>query len=145
MAVQMCISEAAMAAMLDAFNTHVGSGATLRFYSGTAPTDCETALSGNTLLAQVSLNSTPFSSATTGTNLATLALDVTGGLSDTDADAAGTASFARIVKSDGTTVALQGNVATSAAAFTSANITIAENGTVTVQSWSFSQSTGDQF
>lgn len=82
--------------MLNTFIANFNSG-TLRVYSGTRPTDADTALSGNTLLVTLTLGATAFAAASGG---AAVANAITGGT----AGNTGTASFARAVKSDGTTV-----------------------------------------
>lgn len=143
MAVEIVVSEEAQKDMLDALDALIGTGGKLKFYSGTPPADCEAALSGNTLLGTANLNSPAFNAAATGTNKATMALDLTGGISDTDADAAGTMTFARFTKSDDTVV-IQCNVATSGAAMNAANATVALNGTITVNSFTLERSTGTQ-
>jgi hypothetical protein len=74
------------------------AGGKLRVYSGTRPTDADTALSGNTLLAELTLGSPAYPSASGGVLTANT---ITG---DTSADATGTASFVRVLQSDGTTV-----------------------------------------
>jgi len=84
-------------------NTLLGATASLRLYSGTAPADADTALSGNTLLATLALAATPVSSTTSG--VATL-----GAIASAAAAATGTASFWRILASDGTTCHYQGDV-----------------------------------
>ncbi len=82
--------------MLDAYRDDFNSGQ-LRIYSGTRPTDADTALSGNTLLATLTFGAPAFGAASAGTITANA---ITGGT----AAATGTASFARCIKSDGTTV-----------------------------------------
>lgn len=106
------ITNAAAVVGLDAIADLVdgGSGAgTLRFYSGTVPTDADTALSGNTLLAQITLSDPAFAGSTDGTGKATAAIDTTPALTDSSANATGTASFFRILDSD-STVVVQGSV-----------------------------------
>jgi xanthine/uracil/vitamin C permease (AzgA family) len=82
----------------------------LRIYSGTRPTNPDTALSGNTLLASLTFGATAFAAAT-GTTTVTKTANAIG--SDTNAPATGTASFFRAFKSDGTTAVLDGTVGTS--------------------------------
>jgi hypothetical protein len=82
--------------MLDAIRTALNSGF-IRIYSGTRPTDSDTALSGNTLLAQCTFNATAFPASSGGVITANA---ITG---DASADATGTATFARLMQSDGTT------------------------------------------
>jgi hypothetical protein len=92
--------------MLDALTGNFNSGL-LRIYSGTRPTDADTALSGNTLLAQLTYNATSFGAASAGV------LTANAITSDSSADATGTASFARAFESDGTTAIMDFSVGTS--------------------------------
>lgn len=98
MASNLHLSATARNAMLDALNAVVGSGAKLKIYSGTQPANVAAALSGNTLLAQLSLATTPFLAAASGV----VAADTIS--SDTSADATGTAVWGSITKSDDTRV-----------------------------------------
>lgn len=81
---------------LDAWRDNFAAGK-FRVYSGTRPTDANTALSGNTLLAELTLNAT-FSPVASGGQL--VANSIT---QDSSADATGTASFVRVFEADGTT------------------------------------------
>jgi hypothetical protein len=67
-------------------------------YSGTRPTDADTALAGNTLLAELTLNATAFPASSSGVLTANAITQ------DSSADATGTASFVRVLQSNGTTV-----------------------------------------
>lgn len=91
---------------LDAIANNANSGK-LRFYSGTRPTDADTALSGNTLLAELVMNATAFGAASAGVITANAIT------SDSSADATGTATFVRILESDGTTAWADLSVGTS--------------------------------
>lgn len=82
---------------LDSFTGNCNSGV-LRVYSGTRPTNADTALSGNTVLAELTLNATSFGAASAGV------LTANAITSDSSANATGTASFCRLFESDGTTV-----------------------------------------
>ncbi len=82
--------------MLDAIRDDFNSGQ-LRIYSGARPTDADTALSGNTLLATLTFNATAFGAASAGSITANA---ITGGT----AGNSGTASFVRCLKSDASTV-----------------------------------------
>lgn len=82
--------------MLDTFTNNANSGL-LRGYTGTRPTDADTALSGNTLLFTLTLNATSFGSASAGV------LTANAITSDSSADATGTLTFCRLLESDGTT------------------------------------------
>jgi hypothetical protein len=80
-----------------------------RIYSGTQPATADTALSGNTLLAELRYAATSAPAASAGVlTFSTLT-------SDTSADATGTAAFFRSLKSDGTSVVMDGSVGTSSA------------------------------
>ena len=81
----------------------------LRLYSGAQPADPETALSGNTLLAEIRFAATAFPAAVNGV-LTANALTGTA-----NAAATGTASFYRAFESDGVTVLTDGSVSTVAA------------------------------
>ena len=100
--------KAGLDAMLDLLDA--GGAGSLRIYSGTAPADADTALSGNTLLAQLTLSSTGFASSTDGTGKATAAANSI--TTDSSADASGTATFCRMYTNGGTCV-WQGTVGTS--------------------------------
>lgn len=93
-------------ARLDAITTFVGASGKLRIYAGSRPATGGTA---TTLLAELTLNAT-FAPAASGGVLTLNA--ITG---DTTADATGTATWARILKSDGTTIVMDCSVGTSGA------------------------------
>lgn len=114
---------------LDDITTRAGNAALLRIYSGTQPANADTALSGNTLLAELVCGSPFAGSAASGV------LTVTNPTNDTSADATGTASFFRLVKSDGTTVVMDGSVSTSGADLNLNTVSITSGGTVSVTSW----------
>jgi len=78
----------------------------LRIYSGTQPANADTALSGNTLLAELRFSATAFAAAVAGQAVANAIATVT-------ATAAGTATFFRTFKSDGATAVMDGSVGTS--------------------------------
>ena len=92
-------------AQLDAITTFAGNGAKLRLYSGAQPA---TGGAATTMLAEFTLGS-PFAPAASGGVLSpTLPADTTG-------VAAGTATWFRIVKADGTTHVIDGTAGTSGA------------------------------
>lgn len=92
--------------MLDSIDDNFNSGL-LRIYSGTRPTDADTALSGNTLLAELTFNSTAFGAASGGVITANAIT------SDSSADATGTATFARAFETGGSTAIADFSVGTS--------------------------------
>lgn len=90
-------------AQLDQITTQAGAGAKLRLYDGTRPATGGTATN---LLAEFVLGS-PFAPASSG---AVLSPTLPGG---TTGSAAGTATWFRIVKADGTTQVIDGSAGTS--------------------------------
>lgn len=101
-------SAACANAMLDAFESTVGTGAILKIRTGSAPATIATADSG-TVLATLTLPSDWMAAASGGSKAKA------GTWSDTSADATGTAGHYRIYASDGTTAHQQGSVGTSGA------------------------------
>jgi len=91
-------------ARLDAITTAAGASALLRIYDGSRPATGGTA---TTLLAELTCNAT-FAPAASGGTLTLNAIT-----QDSSANATGTATWARIVKSDGTTFVLDCSVGTS--------------------------------
>lgn len=83
--------------MLNAMISSYASGL-IKVYSGTRPTDADTALSGNTLLSTLTFGATAFPSASGGVLTANAITQ------DSSAAATGTASFCRLFQSNGTTV-----------------------------------------
>lgn len=101
----------------------------LRIYSGTKPATADTALSGNTLLAELRFNGIAAPAASGGV------LTFNAISSDTSADATGTATFFRCFKSDGTTVVMDGTVGTSDANLVLSTTSITAGQTVAVTSF----------
>lgn len=83
----------------------------LRIYDGTQPTDGDTALGAQNLLAELTMNATAFSgpSGTVSTNQVLTA----GAITNATAALTGTAAWFRLLKSDGTTKIMDGSVGTS--------------------------------
>jgi len=91
---------------LDAITTFAGNAALIRIYDGTRPAT-GAAITTQVLLAELT-GGTPFAGAASGGVLTANAVT-----QDSSANNTGTASWFRIVKSDGTTHVFDGNVATS--------------------------------
>ena len=87
--------------------TYAGTGSIIRLYDGTQPTNANTAISTQTLLVSLTISGA-FGTDSNGT--ITL-----GTVTNGTAVASSTATFFRIVKSDGTTVVMDGSVGTSGA------------------------------
>lgn len=83
-------------AKLDAITTQIGTSGLLRGYSGTQPTNPDTALSGNTQLFECALSSTAAAGASGGVWTANAIT------ADSSADATGTLSFISLLTSGGT-------------------------------------------
>ena len=94
------VSDTGANAAADAFGALFNTGY-LRIYSGTQPANANTALSGNTLLAELRFAATAFPAASAGVLTANAISSVTAG-------ATGTASFFRCLQSNGTTVLMDG-------------------------------------
>jgi hypothetical protein len=122
-------------AMLDTLTSSANSGL-INIYSGTRPTNANTALSGNTLLASLTLNATSAGSASSGVWTAN---SIT---ADSSADATGTASFARVFQSDGTTAIVDVSVGTSGAELNLNTLSIVSGATVSVTSFTITFGVG---
>lgn len=110
-----------------------GGAGSLRIYSGTAPADANAALSGNTLLAQLTMSATAFGSAAAGVATAAAITQ------DSSADATGTATFFRIL-SGAATVIMQGEVGTSGSDLNLNSTSIQAGAAVSVSSLTYTQS-----
>lgn len=91
------ITNAIATSMANVIGDALDSG-TIKIYTGTIPTDADTALGAQTLLATLTFNAAAFPSASNGV------LTAAAITSDTSADATGTAAWARIATSGATTV-----------------------------------------
>lgn len=91
------VASAACDAIVDAIDGGAGAG-TIKIYSGTIPTDADTALGAQVLLATLTFSDPAFGAASNGVATASAIT------SDTSADATNTATWARIATSAGTTV-----------------------------------------
>jgi hypothetical protein len=104
----------------------------VRIYDGTRPATPETALSGNTLLAEPTMNATAFGASSGGTATANAIT------ADSSADATGTATFARVFKSDGTTVITDLEVGTGTANIVLNTTSIVAGASVSISSLTLS-------
>ncbi len=131
----MRISAARRNAMLDNLAAACNSGY-IDIYSGTRPTDADTSLSGNTLLASLSFSATAFPAASGGV------LTANSINQDATADATGTATFARIFASNHTTALADVSVGTSGAEINLNTVSIVQNATVSITSMTVSLPVG---
>lgn len=124
------VRSAACDAIVDLIDAGSGAG-TLKFYTGSPPTNASDAASG-TLLATLTFSDPAFGAASNGVATAS---SIT---SDTSADASGTAGYFRVLDSNGTVI-FQGTAGltgdTPNAVFD--NATIVAGGTIAVSSFTF--------
>jgi hypothetical protein len=119
-------------AKLNAISTYAGASAQLNLYNGVQPTNPDTALSGNTLLATLICNGTAFAAAAASGVLTANA--IASGTGTAGASTGTNATFFRLFQSNGTTPVLDGTIGTSAADLILNNTSIAQNQTVSVSS-----------
>jgi hypothetical protein len=126
------ITNAAASLAANAVTARCNSGF-LRLYSGVAPANANAALSGNTLLAQLTFGATAFAAAVNGVATANAIGQ------DASNDATNTATFFRAFESDGTTVVFQGTVGTTGAELNLSSTAIVAGGTTSVSSFTYTQ------
>lgn len=133
MALAPSLANAAASAAADAVARQLDNGY-LRIYSGTKPTNADTALSGNTLLAELRFNATSAPGASNGV------LTFNAFTADSSADATGTASFFRALQSNGTSAVMDGTVGTSGSDLNLNSVSIVSGANVAVTSMTYTQS-----
>jgi len=132
MALQPSLANVAANAAADAVCVLANNGY-LRIYSGTQPATADTVLSGNTLLAELRFGATAFGAAAAGVATANAIT------SDSSADNTGTATFFRVLKSDGTTVLWDGSVGTATANLILNSTSIQSGAAVSISSFTYTQ------
>lgn len=118
-------------AHLDAINTALNAGAgaaTIKIYTGTQPANADTGLSGNTLLGTLTCTDPAAGSASGGV------LTFSAVTQDSAADATGTATWARVADSNGSTV-FDCDVGTSGATLNLNTVAIVTGGPIQVSSF----------
>lgn len=122
-------------AALDAGAALCNSGK-LRVYTGTQPTDANTAIGAQTLLGEFTMSATAFpASAASGTAPTRNAVATANTIADITASGTGTATWFRMLKSDGTTVLFDGTVGTSGCDLNLTDVTITTGETMSVTSF----------
>jgi hypothetical protein len=121
-------STSIIANRLTSLNTDIGTSAKLRIYSGSRPTNVNTAIGAQVLLVELICNASAFGTVGTGALTA-------GAIANGTAGATGTASFFRLFKSDGTTATIDGDVSTSGADLNLSSTSISSTQTVSVSSF----------
>lgn len=133
MALNPKLSNAAANAAADAVCVLLNNGY-LRIYTTAQATDADTALGAQTLLAELRFGATAFGSAVAGVATANAITQ------DSSADATGTAAWYRALKSDGTTVVMDGSVGTSGANLNLNSVAIQSGAAVSISSMTYTQS-----
>jgi hypothetical protein len=128
-------SNAAVNAAADAVCDLLDNGY-LHIYDGTQPTTADTAITTQTKLAELRFNATAFPAASAGVATANAIT------ADTSADATGTASWFRALKSDGTTVVFDGSVGTSSADLVLNSVSISSGAQVSVTAFTYTENKG---
>lgn len=133
MALNPKMSNTAASAACDAVVDLLDNGY-IRIYDGSQPATADTAITTQVLLAELRWGSTAFGSASNG---AATANAIT---SDSSANATGTASWFRSLKSDGTTVIFDGSVGTGTNDLVLNSTAIAAGAAVSVSAFTYTQS-----
>lgn len=115
-------------ARLNQAASQLGTSCLLNIYSGTQPATPDAALSGNTLLAQLACSAT-FAPSASGGVLTANAIT-----SDASANNTGTATWASLVKSDGTTRIIDMSAGTSGTDMILSSVSIVAGNIVTCSS-----------
>jgi hypothetical protein len=128
-------SDTAARAALDAVCVLANAGK-LRIYDGSQPTDANTAVGAQHLLAEFTMNATAFAaSSCSGSAPTRVASAVANAIADVTASATYTAAWFRLLKSDGTTAICDGTVGTSGCDLNLTDITITSGETCRVSSF----------
>jgi hypothetical protein len=133
MALNPKFSNASANARCDAHTALLNTGY-LRIYSGTQATDADTALGAQVLLAELRFGNPAFGAASAGVATANAITQ------DSSADATGTATWYRCLKSDGTTAVEDGSVGTSSANLVLNSTSIVSGAAVQVSSFTHTES-----
>jgi len=125
------LSDTAANTQANALAALVNSGY-LRIYDGAQPADANTAISGQTKLAELRFDAVAFGSAVSGVITANAIVP------DSDAPATGTASWFRVLKSDGVTALWDGTVGTANCNLNLSAVNIQQHAVVSVTSFTHS-------
>ena len=129
------ISNAAANAEIDALTALLNTGY-LRIYDGTQPANVDTAISDQTLLAELRFGATAFGAGSSGVATANAITQ------DSSANATGTAAWFRALGSNGTSAVADGSVGTSGADLNLNSVAIQSEAAVSVTSMTITQGKG---
>ena len=135
MALNPKFANAAVNAEADAVARQLDAGK-LRIYSGAQPTNADTAIGAQVLLAELTFNATSAAAAVAGV------LTFNAITSDTAADATGTAAWFRALQSNGTSVVMDGTVGTATSDAIINSVAISIGAQVDCTAFTFSVSKG---
>jgi hypothetical protein len=130
MALNPKLAEAAANAEADAVCALLNSGK-LRIYDGSQPATGDTAIDAQVLLAELTFGNPAFGAASAGVATAN---SIT---ADSDANATGTASWFRTVKSDGTTKVFDGSAGVSGCNLNLNSVAIQQHAEVSVTAFTY--------
>jgi hypothetical protein len=126
------LSTAVRGARVDAITSATGTNAKLRFYNAPRPADANTAVSTQSLLAQLTCGALSFAGGASGGTITVSAITAENALAA--ASTGTTATWFRLVTSGGATI-MDGNVATSASDLNVSSTTFVSGQQVSVTSW----------
>jgi len=129
------LSNAAANAAADAVGNALNSGF-LRIYDGTQATNADTAVGAQVLLAELTLNADAFAAAAAGVATANAIT------ADSSANATGTATWFRVLASNGTSVYFDGSVGTATSDLILNSVAIQSGANVSVTSFTFTINKG---
>lgn len=135
MANNLKISTTAVNAQADALSDLLDNGY-LRIYDGTQPANANTAITTQVLLAELRFNATASPAASGGV------LTMNSITQDSSANATGTATWFRALKSDGSTVVFDGSVGTASCDLNLGSTSITSGASVAVTSMTYTVSAG---
>ena len=128
------ISNEVAKAMADAFTTYVdgGTAALIRIYDGAQPTDPDTAIGAQVLLAELTMSATSFGAAADANPGGRITANAI--TDDSAANATGTAAWFRMVTQNAGNTICDGSVGTSGADMNLNTTSIVVNATVSITS-----------
>lgn len=124
-------ASAAADAVVDLIDAGAGAG-TIKIYDGTIPTNANTAIGSQVLLATLTFSDPAFGAASNGVATASAIT------SDSSADATGTASWARIADSNGNTI-MDVTVGTSGEDIDFNTVSFVSGATIAISSLTYTQ------
>lgn len=122
------LSNAAVNAEADAFSDQLDNGY-LRIYDGAQPTNADTAVGAQVLLAELRFNATASPAAVAGV------ITFSAFTSDASANNTGTAAWYRALKADGTTAVMDGSVGTATSDLILNSVAISSGAEVSITAW----------